>query len=82
MDPVSLRETERPRDEPGYKKVIGKAKAKPTWKTTRSCWRIVEAVREEDFFPNLSCDFDDESPLATHFTSETSDLWSVVRSNS
>ena len=24
MDPVSLRETERPRDEPGYKKVIGK----------------------------------------------------------
>ena len=51
--------------EPGDKKVIGKAKAK----TSRSRWRIVKAVqRKEDFFPNLSGDFDEDSPFAKHFT--------------
>ena len=59
MDPVS-----RPRDEPGNKKVIGKAKAK----TSRSLWHIVKAVqREKDFFPNLSGEFDEASPFAKHF---------------
>ena len=60
MDPVSLRGTERPSDEPGDKKGIGKAKAK----TSRSdSWRIEAVQRENDFFPNLSGDFDEDSPL-------------------
>ena len=62
MDPVSLRGTERPSDEPGDKKGIGKAKAK----TSRSdSWRIEAVQRENDFFPNLSGDFDEDSPLTT-----------------
>ena len=66
MNPVSLRETERPRDEPGDKKVIGKARKA---KTSRSrSWRIEAVQRENDFFPNLSGDFDEDSPLAKHFT--------------
>ena len=53
--------------EPGDKKVIGKAKAK----TSRSdSWRIEAVQRENDFFPNLSGDFDEDSPLAKHFTRE------------
>ena len=38
-------------------------------KTSKSRWRIVKAMhRENDFFPNFTGEFDEDSPFAKHFT--------------
>ena len=48
---------------------MARNKAKDRAKTSKSRWRIVKAKhREEDFFPNLTGEFDEESPFAKHFT--------------
>ena len=48
---------------------IARKEAKDGAKTSKSRWRIVEAKdREKDFFPNLTGEFDQDSPFAKHFT--------------
>ena len=48
---------------------MARKKTKDRKKTSKSRVRIVKAKdREKDFFPNLTGEFDEDSPFASHFT--------------